>query len=457
MEIRYSNCSLSTDKKIVVKEKNAQVSEENGVFFTGYPQAKEVILLKKFFCKEGQAGQGSVEIQIDLPNLSEAQIKKVADLIILSLYEGAYKFQKECLRNWNPQDIFKKRDEMAFYGNQVFTLVSDVDLSKVVEESQTAAKCMGYARTLGNLPHNYLQIPDMVRYATELAEDCGMKYTVLRDAELKELGCGGILAVNQGSDNEAAMVVLEWGEPSEKEKTALVGKGLMFDAGGYSIKSLSGMSGMKFDMCGSANILESMEIAARLGYKGELIGVIGLVENLISPQALKPGDVIHMLSGKSIEVYNPDAEGRLVLGDALTYVQRMGATKIIDMATLTSGVSAALGRETAGIFSNDDDMYEAFAQAMKISGERGWRLPVGDIYADALLWSNIADIGNYGLGFEAGASTAASFLGFFIEEGTKWIHLDVASAAVERGDLTERAKGATGVCVKAIREWLMEQ
>ena len=133
----------------------------------------------------------------------------------------------------------------------------------------------------------------------------------------------------------------------------------------------------------------------------------------------------------------------------------MGARRIIDMATLTSGVSAALGKETAGIFSNDDEMYEEFAKAMKNSAERGWRLPVGDIYGEALLWSNIADIGNYGLGFEAGASTAASFLHFFIEEGTKWIHLDVAAAAVERGDLKERAKGATGVCMKAIREWLM--
>lgn len=457
MKICYSNRSLSESRKILVREKNAKVADGSEVFYTGYPDAKEAILLKKFFCKEGQKKTGSVEIDIELPSLTQQQVKKLADLIILSLYEGAYHFQKDCLRNWNPQDIFKKRDEMASYGDQEFTLVSAVDLSKVVEESQIAAKCIGYARSLGNLPHNYLQIPDMVYYATELAEAYGMRCTVLRDEKLKELGCGGILAVNQGSDNEAAMVVLEWGEPSEKEKTALVGKGLMFDAGGYSIKPLNGMSGMKFDMCGSANMLESMEIAARLGYKGELIGVIGLAENLISPQALKPGDVIHMLAGKSIEVYNPDAEGRLVLGDALTYVQRLGATKIIDMATLTSGVSAALGRETTGIFSNDDGMYEVFDKAMKISAERGWRLPVGDIYGDALLWSNVADIGNYGLGFEAGASTAASFLHFFIEEGTKWIHLDVAGAAVERGDLTERAKGATGVCMKAIREWLMEQ
>ena len=454
MEIRYSNHSLSDSRKILVREKNAQAADGSEVLFTGYPDAKEAILLKKFFCMEGQKKTGNVEIDIALPSLAEEQVKKLADLIILSLHEGAYQFQKDCLRNWNPQDIYKKRDEMSSYGDMEFTIVCEVDLSDVVKESQIAAKCVGYARTLGNLPHNYLQIPDMVHYAAELAKDCGMKCTVLRDQELEELGAGGILAVNKGSDNEAAMIILEWGEPSEKEKVALVGKGLMFDSGGYNIKSLGGMSGMKFDMCGAANMIGSMEAAVRAGYKGELICALGLAENLISPKATKPGDVIHMLAGKSIEVYNPDAEGRLVLGDVITYVQRLGATKIIDMATLTSGVVAALGRETTGIFSNDDSMYESFAHAMKTSAERGWRLPVGDIYGDAILWSNIADIGNYGLGFEAGASTAASFLEFFLEEGTKWIHLDVAGAAVERGDLKERAKGATGVCVKSIREWL---
>lgn len=443
----------------MVKENNAQTAlEDASIFCTGYPAAEAILPLKKFFCKEGRSGQGNVEIHLELPGLSEEQIRKIADMIVLSLYEGAYKFNKDCLRDWNAQAIFEKRDSMACYSDRIITLVSDVDLNETIKDSQTAAQCIGYARTLGNLPHNYLQIPDMVQYAKEMAADCGIKCTVLRDQELKELGCGGILAVNQGSNHEAAMIVLEWGEPTGKEKKALVGKGIMFDAGGYNLKSPDGMRSMKFDMCGAANMLESMEIAARSGYDGELIGVLGLAENLISPEAVKMGDVIHTLAGKTVEILNTDAEGRLVLCDALTYVQKQGATQVVDLATLTGACKGALGSETVGVFSNDETICESFARAMKHAGERCWRLPLGDIYREALCYSDTADFANYPLpGSDAGACTAAGFLEFFIEPGTKWVHLDFVGPSVARGESEGCAKGATGACIASVREWLMAQ
>lgn len=442
MQICYSDKSVSVERKIVVK----------------YPEAEQIPALKKLFHREGRLGQGDVEIYLDLPDLSEGQARKIADSIVLALYEGAYKFNKECLRSWNVQSIFEKRDDMACYGDRVITLVSVVDLNETIKDSQMAARCIGYARSLGNLPHNYLQIPDMVRYAEKLAADCGLKCTILKDRELEAMGCGGILAVNQGSRNEAAMIVLEWGEAAEKEKKALVGKGIMFDAGGYNLKSSDAMRGMKFDMCGAANILESMEIAARTGYDGELTGVLALAENLVNSDAVKMGDVIHTLAGRSVEICNTDAEGRLVLCDALTYVQRQGAAQVVDLATLTGGCKGALGSETVGVFSNDENIYESFTDAMKDAGERYWRLPLGEIYREMLCYSDTADYANYPPpGSDAGASTAASFLEFFIEPETKWVHLDFVGPSVAQSDSEERAKGATGACMASIREWLMKQ
>ena len=440
MKIQYSTVTASAGREIKVSDLDTS----------------DALKMRQFFRREGKSGQGDIEILLCLPGFSQEQIEELADLIVISLYEGAYRFRKECLKEWNAEHIFKNRDCMVDYGERNITLVAETDLTEIIQNAQIAALCIGYARCLGNLPHNYLQIPDMVLYAKEMAASCGLRCTVYGDEDLKELGCGGILTVNQGSDNEAALVVLEWGKEEAGEKIALVGKGLMFDAGGYHLKSMKDMNGMKFDMCGAANMLELMEIAARSGYKKPIIGVLGLAENLISPKAVKMGDVIRMLSGKTVEVYNTDAEGRLVLGDALTYAQKQGAVKLLDIATLTYGCQAALGDDTVGIFSNADGIYESFHHAMEKAGERCWRLPLGDIYREALCWSDMADFTNYAPGFGAAASTGAAFLEFFIEPGIQWIHLDVEGPSVSRYDSEERVKGATGACMAAIRKWLIQ-
>ncbi len=441
------------------------------------------------------------QIVLDLPEGSRREMEAMADLTVDALFAGAYRFRKDCLKNWDAVAIFRNRDGWADYGDARSAIVGPAYLRSAVEEGAVAARCVGYARSLGNLPYNYLKIPDFVRYARELAIDCGLRFQALAEDSLRKMGCGGILAVNQAGEDPAVLLTLsgqglpegiagqEEGlreRPSAQEgknfpghfgaqkeekfsecprargplrrplRTALVGKGLLFDSGGYHLKSIDGMKGMHFDMCGAANLLECMETAARLGFAQNLVVVLPLAENLIGPKAVKMGDVVQTMSGKTVEVYNTDAEGRLVLCDALTYAQRLGCRRIVDLATLTYSCQNALGDETVGVFSNQDTLYGEFAKQMERTGQRCWRLPLGDVYRQALCWSKTADIANYAPGKGAGASVAASFLEYFIEPGTQWLHLDVAGPAVLRNDSPQQESGATGVCMAAIRRLLRE-
>lgn len=287
-----------------------------------------------------------------------------------------------------------------------------------------------------------------------MAKDCKITCRVLGDRELKELGAGGLLAVNQGSRREAAMVVLEYeGAPAEK-KIGLVGKGLMFDAGGYHLKSIDGMNGMKYDMCGAAGILETMEFLAKNQVEKNLIAVLMLAENVISPDAVKMGDVITMLSGNTVEVYNTDAEGRLVLADGLTFVQRAGAEKVVDLATLTYGAQSALGDYVTALFVNQDVAEKEWKKAAALTEERFWRLPMDESYHQMLTWSQCADFANYAPGRGAAASTAASFLENFIEEGTQWVHLDMVGPSVNRSESDELVQGATGAGISTIIRYI---
>lgn len=220
--------------------------------------------------------------------------------------------------------------------------------------------------------------------------------------------------------------------------------------GGYHLKSIDGMNGMKYDMCGAAGILETMEFLAKNQVKKNLIAVLMLAENVISPDAVKMGDVITMLSGNTVEIYNTDAEGRLVLADGLTFVQRAGADKVVDLATLTYGAQSALGDATIALFVNQDVVEEEWKKAAKLTEERFWRLPVDESYHQMLAWSQCADFANYAPGRGAAASTAASFLENFIEEGTQWVHLDMVGPSVNRSESDELTQGATGAGISTI-------
>lgn len=406
-----------------------------------------------FFRKLGKSEKEGCQILLDTPTNAD-----MLCLAVSALHDGAYSFSREYLRQLNPHEIFEKRDLLADYGKGEFTfLLSEPSTAELyaIDEGSRHGICKGYARTLGNLPNNYLHTENMEAYALRLADDLNISCQILHDQELLELGCGGLLAVNQGSRRQAAMIILNYQGSDRKEPpVALVGKGLMFDSGGYHLKSINGMNGMKYDMCGAAGVLEALELLVRKKVKRNLTAILLLGENVISPDALKMGDVITTLSGKTVEIYNTDAEGRLVLADGLTYAQNHNSSLIIDLATLTYSAQAALGDSITGLFCNDEEIYGHWSASAQKTCEKFWRLPLDPSYHRQLEWSICADFANYAPGKGGGAGIAACFLENFIRKGTKWIHLDMVGPSVVRSETDEMTEGASGVCIDTIVEFI---
>lgn len=343
------------------------------------------------------------------------------------------------------EGLFGGIDAFADFGGAELVLECGADVADAAQRGWLFALCESRARTLGNLPANLLGAKAMARYLSDMAAARGLGVRVLGDAELRALGCGGILAVNAACPREAKLVVLEY-RPADcaQPPVGLVGKGVMFDAGGIHLKDIRSMEGMKFDMCGAASAAELVEYAAMTDGATPLIAVLPLVENAIGASATRMGDVIATLSGQTVEIYNADAEGRLVLCDALAYAQRLGARTVIDLATLTNGCHAALGDEVGGWFSNAEPLAARFAEAAQRAGEPMWRLPLMDCYREALTWTDCADVANYAPGQGAAASMAACFLERFIEPESAWVHVDMVGPAVRRGANALECAGARG-------------
>ena len=291
------------------------------------------------------------------------------------------------------------------------------------------------ARDLINEPPNVLYPAEFARRVKALAK-VGLKIDVLGEADMKKLGMGSLLGVGQGSERESQLVVMRWNGARKKDEApiAFVGKGVCFDSGGLSLKPAGSMMGMKGDMGGAAAVTGVMRALATRKAKVNAVGVIGLVENMPDGMAQRPDDVVTSMSGQTIEVLNTDAEGRLVLCDALTYTQQKFKPKfVIDLATLTGAIMIALGLDHAGLFSNNDQLANRITDAAKEVGEPVWRLPLGDAY-DKMLKSKIADMKNISGGTYAGSIVAAQFLQRFIEKGTAWAHLDIAGVAWQDGE-----------------------
>ncbi len=300
------------------------------------------------------------------------------------------------------------------------------------------------SRDLSNTPANHLTPPQLADYARSVARAIpGLTCTVLGPRELEKLGAGALLCVAQGSVEPAQMIVLKWTPKTVKAKTVLgiVGKGVTFDTGGISIKPANGMEDMKMDMTGGAIAIESIAAIARLGLPVKAIAVIPAAENMPDGKAIKPGDVITAMNGKTIEVVNTDAEGRLILADALTYIARNGATHIVDFATLTGAMVVALGEIYAGLFGSDDDWIERVRVAAESSGDLAWPLPLHEGYRP-LIKSDVADLSNAAKKRQAGAVYAAMFLREFTE-GVPWCHLDIAGTGMG-------SSGATGYGVRLV-------
>ena len=314
---------------------------------------------------------------------------------------------------------------------------------------QAIAEGVFYTRDLVSAPANVLTTQAFADSLTEL-RDLGVEVEVLEEADLERLGMRLLLAVGQGSDSPSKVVVMQWkGGTEGTAPLALVGKGVVFDTGGISLKPAGGMEDMTMDMGGAGVVAGTMRTLARRGARANVVGLVGLVENMPSGNATRPGDVVKSMKGDTVEIINTDAEGRLVLADVLWYAQeRFAPAGVINLATLTGAIIIALGHENTGVFSNDDALCNALLAAAGAEGEGAWRMPLSDAY-DRKLKSDIADMKNVG-GREAGSITAAQFLQRFIKPGTPWIHLDIAGTAQVKADTAVAPKGATGWGVRTL-------
>jgi leucyl aminopeptidase len=322
------------------------------------------------------------------------------------------------------------------------------------------AAAQNFTRSLVNEPGNVLTPTELGRRAAAMCAEVGIKCEVHSTAKLKELGMGAFAAVAQGSEEPPALIVMTYEPQLKKGETAaegapvlgLVGKGITFDTGGISIKSADGMEKMKYDMAGAGAMIGAMRAIAQLKPKVKVIGVVCSAENMPDGKAFKPGDVVTAMSGKTIEVVNTDAEGRLVLADGLHYAKTLGCTHLIDAATLTGACVVALGILNVGLFSNDEPTWQKFTDAAKISGEKFWRLPCTDDYKEQIK-SQIADMMNTGKNRWGGAISAAMFLKEFVGD-TPWVHLDIAGCAWNDESKPWIANGPSGVAVRSILEWV---
>ncbi|HEY4382386.1 MAG TPA: leucyl aminopeptidase, partial [Acidobacteriaceae bacterium] len=339
------------------------------------------------------------------------------------------------------------------------TLISphaDAEAQRGFDEGLIVAAAQNFARSLVNEPGNVLTPTALGARAKAMCDEAGLKCEVYSSDKVQELKMEAFWAVAKGSAEPPALIVMTY-EPATAPAAdapvfGLVGKGITFDTGGISIKPADGMEKMKYDMAGAAAMIGAMHAIARLKPTVKVIGVVCSAENMPDGKAFKPGDVVTAMSGKTIEIVNTDAEGRLVLADGLHYAKTLGCTHLINAATLTGACVVALGMINAGLFSNDDATCAQFEAALAVSGEKFWRLPCTDDYRDHIK-SEIADIMNTGKNRYGGAISAAMFLKEFVGD-TPWVHLDIAGCAWNEDKKPWHAYGPSGIAVRSILEWV---
>ncbi|MFN2499508.1 MAG: leucyl aminopeptidase [Pyrinomonadaceae bacterium] len=323
-------------------------------------------------------------------------------------------------------------------------------IDRGIKRGQIIGESVNFTRDMANEPGAYLTPTIMADRAREVANECGLSIDVLDEARMEQEGMGSLLSVSHGSDEPAKLIILKYTPADETQSKGLlsfVGKGITFDSGGISLKPGENMELMKYDMTGGATVIGAMRAIGKLKPPIPVLGVIPCAENLPSGKATKPGDVVRAMTGKTIEVINTDAEGRLILADAIAYAKKLGATRIVDMATLTGAVSIALGDVNAAILGTDQVLIDEVISAGKEVGEKFWQLPLDKEYSKQIK-SDIADIKNVG-GRKAGTITAAAFLKEFAD-GVSWAHLDIAGTAWGDEAKPFRSKGPTGIAVRTL-------
>lgn len=392
--------------------------------------------------------------------LKYAKVSMFTDFLALvnndalyALLEGAflaaYKFQK--------LERQEKAAEKKSIKNFTILTTSKLNYADLVKKAEIVMNSVNLAKDLVNLPANIVTPGYLEKTAKTILKD-KLKINVISFNEAKKLGFGGFCAVAQGTEEPPKIIILEYkgGGPSTGSGRAdifgLVGKGITFDSGGISLKPSSGMGEMKTDMSGAATVLATMLAITELKIKKNIIAIIPATENLPSGKAYKPGDVITMLNGTHVEINSTDAEGRMILADALTYIQKLGASKIIDFATLTGACLIALGQTRTGIMTNDQNFADSWLKIAERTGEKFWQLPMDEEYEE-LLKSSVADTLNNSESKYAGTISGGKFLEKFIEKGTKWIHCDIAGTAYLSKPQRYLDKQATGVAIRTLVEY----
>ena len=372
------------------------------------------------------------------PQLSGQAIAEGAHL-------GLYKFGTYLTKNSDSTNEFEHLIVVELDKTRAKAIDSGVKLGS------TVAKASITARNMVNEPANHMTPSRMAEAAQKVASDQGLKIEIMENAQMKKMGMGAFMGVAQGTDEPAKLIVLRYdGDPENPENNlGLIGKGITFDTGGISLKPPGGMEAMKGDMAGGASVIAAMEIIGQTKPKINVLAVIAATENMPGASAQRPGDVVRAMNGKTIEVINTDAEGRLVLADALCYAREQGITRLVDVATLTGAMVTTLGKACTGVMGNDGQLVQQTIDAGKKTGEKFWELPMFDEYKD-LIKSDVADMKNSG-GRQAGSISAALLLAEFVD-GAAWVHLDIAGTSTSDKAAGYLVKGATGVPVRTLAQ-----
>jgi leucyl aminopeptidase len=350
-------------------------------------------------------------------------------------------------------DKYKSGDKDRPNLGELTVVEFDADKARVLEDGVAVglviSRAVNLSRDMINEPANAMTPTRMAEVALEVAQENGLEIEVLDRPQMAEMGMGALLGVAQGSEEPPKFIILRFkGDPDDQDNNlGLVGKGITFDSGGLDIKTASGMATMKDDMAGGASVISAMNVIGQLKPKINVTGIVAATENMVSGRAQRPGDIVRTMNGKTIEIDNTDAEGRLVLADAISYARSVGLTRLVDVATLTGAVVIALGKHCTGAFGNDQDFTDQVISAGERVGERIWPFPMYDEYREQYR-SDFADIKNTG-GRGAGSITGAQIIGEFAD-GASWVHLDIAGTALSDKNKGYNPKGATGIPVRTL-------
>ena len=452
MEEWVKSGDIQTDTKSITKipvfTKEAKVKR---LLFIGLGNRKSLSkeTLRAGFGLAGKAlhkmKASKISLWVDSFTTDEILPEEVSNLAAEGIVMGSYTVE-------NYKTTSNEQDNTI----EQISFITDAEPEKVFagyHKGEVYAAAVNEARTLINRPGNLLTSTKLADYAVELAKEYNLEVEILDKAQLEELGMGAILAVNKGSKEEPRMITLKYQATEQWEDViGLVGKGVTFDTGGYSLKTKTGIVGMKGDMGGAAAVLGAMRIVGEMRPNKNVIGVIGSTDNMISGDAFKPDDVITTFSGKTVEILNTDAEGRLVLADAVAYAKQQGANTLIDLATLTGGVITALGYDKTGALTNDEAFYRSFVEAANKTDEFVWQLPLTENDKKRIRKSDVADLNN-SPGGDGHMIFGGGFIGEFVGD-TPWIHLDIAGTSDAMSAYDFGPKGGTGVMVRTLATFI---